>query len=72
MLLLICKILELIIRRFILLMCIILELCRVDISIFCLIFSVAVAFIMLSCTFSKSANLPDFVVETWVLGMYKS
>jgi len=53
-------------------MCIILELCRVDISIFCLIFSVAVAFIMLSCTFSKSANLPDFVVETWVLGMYKS
>jgi hypothetical protein len=52
-------------------MCIIPELYRVDMSYFCLIFSVAVALILLSCTFSESANLPDFIVETELFGRIK-
>lgn len=31
---------------------------------FCVIFSVAVELIILSCTFSEAANLPDFIVES--------
>jgi hypothetical protein len=49
------------------LMCVIPELYRVEISYFCQKFFVAVALILLSCTFSESANLPVFIVElsTW-------
>ena len=49
-------------------MCVIPELYIVEIFYFCMIFSVAVALIMLSCTFSEAANLKDFIVETWVFG----
>ena len=52
-----------------LLMCVTPEMYRFEIFFFSvLIFSVAVALILLSCTFSESANLPDFIVETWVFG----
>jgi len=64
MLLSICRILELIITKFMLLMCVIPEVYRVEIFYFCLIFSAAVALIMLSCTITESANLPDFIFET--------
>jgi hypothetical protein len=37
---------------------------RVEIFYFCLIFAVAVALILLSCTFSEAANLLHFIVET--------
>jgi hypothetical protein len=49
-------------------MCVIAEMYRFEIFYFCLIFSVAVALILLSCTFSEAANLSDFIVETWVFG----
>lgn len=54
-----------------LLMSVIPEMYRVEIFYFCLIFFVAVALIMLSCTFSETAILPDFIVETWVFGCIK-
>jgi hypothetical protein len=52
-------------------MCIIPEMYRVEIFYFCLIVSLAVTLILLSCTFSEAANLPDFIVETWVFGCIK-
>jgi len=45
-------------------MCVIPEMYKVEIFYFCIIFSVAVALIMLLCTYSEAANLPDFIVET--------
>jgi len=44
--------------------CVIPGLYRFESFYFCLIFSVAVALILLSCTFYEDANLPDFNVET--------
>jgi hypothetical protein len=63
-----CIIWELLITKFMLVTCVIPELYRIESFYFCLIFAVAVVLILLSCTISEAANLPDFFVGTEVFG----